>query len=291
MKLEIKINQEEFCQFINDNADFNSQTTDGYKTFHVMGGMYTVAPATAVPADKKIPRLTENLINEFPTSENVSPCKGTIGYIIEGSDLTDLFNTIYTTNSIEKIMSGHAYYRAVRAHFLAHAVVMKIVMEMIGLTSETYAKLDEILYNLDKSVILASAPDECSEIREMEYQLQQLKQLVLWPSYGYSTYPLVTLVKIFILSKRMGNWDKHLQTVCQMLPYFHASGHFAYAKCVQDMLNLKQTMHIEENEKFTIQGFFTIRLSTRFWCGTWMDMTTEKYLMKNSKAVSHAAVE
>ncbi|KAF2882557.1 hypothetical protein ILUMI_23612, partial [Ignelater luminosus] len=112
----------------------------------------------------------------------------------------------------------HAYYIATRAHLLAHAVFIKI-----GPTSETEAELDEILYNVDKSVIYAFALNECRKIKEkMEHQLQQLKERgstsQLWVQY----IQMVTLVKIFISSERMGNWDQHLETVWQMLPYSHA---------------------------------------------------------------------
>lgn len=434
MKPEVKINRGGFCQFVYDNADFNTQTIDGYHTFHVMGGIYTVAPATAVPADESIPRLTDipktkvvgnfgavslkhfesaergeglkqvkiqDLSNRFSLSENVFPCTsdilwlyskfkgfpavpgwnlfmeqvtsdlvfektfaaylpfinapptdydtiftalleaadkckangqkicmvtfdqplylkarfiisnctdsrlhnvvprlggfhllmsflGSIGHIMDGSGLKDLFNTIYALNSIEKIMTGHAYYRAVRAHLLAQVALMKIVMNMIKFSSEMETKLNDILHNFDKSVILSSDHDECREFKErVNHQLQQLKQrgstAQLWVLY----IQLVTLVKLFISSERMGNWDQHLETVWKMLPYFHASGHFAYAKCahlyLQDMLNLKQIMSVEEYDKFSAHGFFTVRRSEKFWCGTWTDMTIEQFLMKNMK--------
>ncbi|GBO28443.1 hypothetical protein AVEN_103963-1 [Araneus ventricosus] len=72
-----------------------------------------------------------------------------------------------------------------------------------------------------------------------------------------------------------------------MLPYFHASGHFSYAKCahlyLQDMLDLENTMEAAEYEKFTTQGNFTIRRTFKFWSGTWSDMTIEQSLMKNMK--------
>lgn len=434
MQVPKEKNQEGFSQFIFDNADFNTQTIDGHNTFHVMGGMYAVSPAKAVPSDSSIPRLKDtpsastigsfgavvlqhfeasnngeglkaikikDLSDNFTTSQNVTlrtaeilwlyskhkdftglpgwnvfmqqvtadlsyqksftaylpfilapttdydtiytallkasdKCKaqgqtmcmvtfdqplylkaryitanstdsrlknvvprlggfhllmsflGSIGYIMDGSGLKDLFNTVYAMNSIEKMMTGHAYYRAIRAHLLAHAVLMKFVMEKSELSPETEAELDNILYALDKSVILASNPDECVEIKEKVYKtLHQLKErgatAELWVQY----IEMVTLVKMFILAERMGKWDLHLEIVWCMLPYFHASGHFAYAKCsqlyLQDMLNLTQTMPVEEFDKFTTEGFFTIRRTSKFWCGTWTDMAIEQFLMKNMK--------
>ena len=73
-----------------------------------------------------------------------------------------------------------------------------------------------------------------------------------------------------------------------MLPYFHASGHFLYAKScqlyLQDMMNLKSKMPQCENEQFVNQGFFTIRRSDKFWSGLWTDMTIEQVVMRSLKA-------
>lgn len=45
---------------------------------------------------------------------------GAIGHIMSGSGLEDALKIIYAENSVEKILLGHAYSRALRAHFLVH---------------------------------------------------------------------------------------------------------------------------------------------------------------------------
>lgn len=63
----------------------------------------------------------------------------------------------------------------------------------------------------------------------------------------------------------------HLRSIQQMLPYFHVSGHFLYATSphmyLQDMIQLETIMDPVEYEKFTKQGFFTIRRTDKFWSG------------------------
>lgn len=86
---------------------------------------------------------------------------GSIGSIMAGSGLKELFNTIYALNSIEKIMAGHAYARAVRAHMLAHLSIAKIVMQSIDFTLDQSAELESILYNLDRSVVFMADQEEC----------------------------------------------------------------------------------------------------------------------------------
>ncbi|CAH1111111.1 unnamed protein product [Psylliodes chrysocephalus] len=54
-----------------------------------------------------------------------------VGYIMKGSGLTKLFNTVYAVNSNKKIMTGHAYARAVRGHTLT-VTAMEFMVKVYG---------------------------------------------------------------------------------------------------------------------------------------------------------------
>ncbi|GBM36409.1 hypothetical protein AVEN_234798-1 [Araneus ventricosus] len=99
---------------------------------------------------------------------------------------------------------------------------------------------------------------------------------------------MTTLIKQFIEAERSGNWDLHITTIQQMLPFFRAAGHFFYAKCahlyMQDTLNLKDSVDPIEYEKFTKDGYFTIRSTDKFWSGIWSNQTIEQTLMKTMKS-------
>ena len=99
---------------------------------------------------------------------------------------------------------------------------------------------------------------------------------------------MVTLTKQFIQAERTGDWNLHVATVQKMLPFFHAAGHFFYAKCahlyLQDMLELERKMDPLDYERFTKKGFFTIRRTKKFCSGIWSDMTIEQVLMKSMKS-------
>ena len=72
-----------------------------------------------------------------------------------------------------------------------------------------------------------------------------------------------------------------------MLPTFHAASHIAYAKSaqlyLQEMERLKSILPENYFEKYTKQGYFTVRRSDRFWSGTWTDMIIKQVLMKKMK--------
>ncbi|KAF2901749.1 hypothetical protein ILUMI_04427 [Ignelater luminosus] len=71
----------------------------------------------------------------------------------------------------------------------------------------------------------------------------------------------------FIAADRMGDWNLHLHNIELMIPLFHASEHFSYAKAsqiyLQDMKELQDKMDSTEFKKFT-EGYFTSRRSGVF---------------------------
>ncbi|XP_029341748.1 uncharacterized protein LOC100571724 isoform X2 [Acyrthosiphon pisum] len=216
---------------------------------------------------------------------------GSIGYIMAGSGLRELWNTIYAANSIDKMMTGHAYSRAVRAHMLTQLCLSKIILDEIELTEEYKITLKNYISSTDytTSTLEDIENHEIIQdlIRKVENQIKIIasrgKTATLWIQYFY----LVHICRQFIYAERIGNWYLHLECVEKMIPFFHSTGHFQYAKSahlyLQDMYQLEKHMHLEEFQKFCNEGYFTIKRSSKFWCGTWSDMTIEQTLMRSMK--------
>lgn len=214
---------------------------------------------------------------------------GAIGAIMAGSGLKELLTTIYAENSVDRILNGHAYSRAVRAHILTnYALVSLIVNNEIEFTEEEHQEIEKLLL-CERSVILRAADNETVQFLSSKFKtaMDQLEQRSptskLWIQY----YKMTTLMKQFIQAERMGDWELHLETIKSMLPFFHSAGHFLYAKSarlyVQDMDGLRQKMDPMEFNLFT-EGYFTIRRSHKFWSGLWTDLTIEQVLMRSMKS-------
>jgi len=214
---------------------------------------------------------------------------GSIGYIMADSGLKEIMSVIFAPNSVDKILLGHAYSRAVRAHTLIQITLSQIIFKEISFTDKQKEQYkvhldnfnEELFENIESSKIV-------EELKLLfEEKIVELKNrgptAKLWLQY----FEMTALAKEFIRAERMGDWKMHLVCIKRMLPYFHAAGHYNYAKSahlyVQDMENLENTMDNVVFQKFT-KNFFSIKRSNKYFSGTWSDMIIEQSLMKSSKS-------
>ena len=69
-------------------------------------------------------------------------------------------SVIYAQNSVEKMLTGHAYARAIRGHILTHLGLEHIILQTIEFTEEHRYTMELILNNIDRSVILRAEEDD-----------------------------------------------------------------------------------------------------------------------------------
>lgn len=213
---------------------------------------------------------------------------GAMGTIMAGSGLKQLFCEIFATNSVDKILLGHAYARAVRGHSLAYAALGGLIIDLLGLEEGELFALDTVIDASYNSRIDAEDPSLKRVTEKLSSLLKSIESrgptAALWIQY----FRMCTLMKNFIRAERTGDWNLHLHSVREMIPYFHAAGHLHYAKSAhlyyQDMVRLHEKMDPQEFMDFTDKGYFTIRRSDKFWCGIWSDMTIEQVLMRAMKS-------
>ncbi|GBM00792.1 hypothetical protein AVEN_257323-1 [Araneus ventricosus] len=215
---------------------------------------------------------------------------GEIGYIMQGCGIKEVLSLIYAPNSLDKILTGHAYARAVIAHTLLHLTLAIIISKELVIDDDMDANLQNTIEDVKNNTISYNDIENCDEKtnKALLYQCnKKLKQYErrgstekLWIQY----FHMVSIAKEFIRAERMGDWQAHLNCVKEMIPYFHASWHFPYAKStylyLQDMLLLENLIDPSVFRRF-IQGFLTVRYSAKFSCGTSTDMIIEESLMKS----------
>lgn len=96
----------------------------------------------------------------------------------------------------------------------------------------------------------------------------------------------VLIIEDFVYAEKSGNWNLHVKTVEKMIPFFHATGHFPYAKSaqiyLQDCKDLPNLMDSEEYKVFTEKGYFTSRRVQQFFSDIYSDQTIEQTLMRKA---------
>ncbi|GBN48106.1 hypothetical protein AVEN_204064-1 [Araneus ventricosus] len=212
---------------------------------------------------------------------------GAFGYIMQGSGIKEVLSLIYAPNSLDKMLNGHAYARAVRAHTLLHLTLATIISKELVIDDDMDANLQNTIEDVKNNTISYNDIENCDEKTEaLFYQCnKKLKQYEgrgsigkLWIQY----FHIVLIAKEFIRAQRVGDWQAHLNSVKEIFPYFHASGHFPYAKSthlyLQDILQLENFIDPSVYRRF-IQGFLTVRRSAKFSCRTSTYMIIEQSLM------------
>ena len=148
------------------------------------------------------------------------------------------------------------------------------IIDMCNMEDLTEQKLGEVVY-------LTSLQNKL--FTELDRVKENGPTAALWVQY----VNMVSLMKKFIVAERCGDWNGHLLCAQQMIPFFHASGHFQYAKCahlyVQDMLDLT-TNHPDVLEQFVEKGYFAINRSGSPGAGCWSDLVIEQTLMRSLKS-------
>lgn len=151
---------------------------------------------------------------------------GTIGYVMNGSGIEELLSTVYASNSIVHILSGHSYSRSIRAFFLVQEAITHLALQHeLQFSDKDISYLQNVFNSFD-----ASTSEEVEDplLKKIEYKLNEQfnkfksksRTARLWVQF----WQMVDIVKNFIKAERSGDWSMHLLCVAKMIPYFYATG-------------------------------------------------------------------
>lgn len=78
---------------------------------------------------------------------------GCIGYIMAGSGLKEVLSLIYAPVSVEKMLSGHAYSRAIRGHLLTQLALEQIILQKIDFSDDEQFEIEDLLEQFDTETV------------------------------------------------------------------------------------------------------------------------------------------
>ena len=153
---------------------------------------------------------------------------GSIEMMMSGSGLEEALAEVYAKNTVPHIMSGKAYSRALRGHFLVEAAVMNCLLKMVvpedgrtpGESTNSDDEVSTLLEGRSSIEQVATMP----LFKDLETKLESMKELLrsksrtarLWIKY----LDYIAIVKMFIRAERSGDWLLHLFAVKNMLNIF-----------------------------------------------------------------------
>lgn len=246
---------------------------------------------------------------------------GSIGHMMRGSGIEEIMGLLFGSTTTEYVLSGKAYARAVRGHFIVHGALSDLLLDHMknplsasndsqpvamsldddssfaGVVSPS--DFDELVALYDKLLLekvwigqSETALLTCDSLSKLCVEFDRFCSAVsdksrtarLW--FLYMKY--VTLLKLFIFGERTGNWNVHLHAVEGMLGLFAATGHINYAKSarlyVQQMKSLASNPMTESVNAQFESGNHSIRRTNRFWAGLSTDLVIEQTMMRSIKS-------
>ena len=225
---------------------------------------------------------------------------GSIGTVMSGSGLEEVFGQIYAENVVPYLKNGKAIARALRAHICVDAALNKKLISVVMdgnaelsqecVTDQEKSTIEQLLVNILSRSAGYNEISGSGELQKLSEELELLKSDLrsrsrtarLWLQY----LELLTIVKNYIRAERSGNWHLHLTTTYQMLPIFAATGHIHYAKSTRLYLQLMQELPDKYPwlyEQF-LKGKHAIHRTNHPWSGLWSDLVIEQVLMRSLKS-------
>ena len=231
------------------------------------------------------------MLGNFYTILNLLGC---VGKLLAGIVLSTILAEKYGESTVNQMLSGKAYSRALRGHLIVDQVVSVLLFEKITEESSQYLNsiIDnlEILHNnlllsMQNISDLSSDPLLSSIYPQMKDTKSKLTEKSRTASLWLQYEMIIEVIRKLITADRIGNWDIHLQAIQHALPIFAASGHFNYVKSgylyLQNMLNLKTSNEVVYNH--LKKRNFVVRRSARYWAGLPCDLIIEQVLMRSLK--------
>jgi len=150
---------------------------------------------------------------------------GAVGTIMAGSGLGDCLEVVYAKNTVKHMLSGDAYARAIRGHFLVHLALLTHLFES---SSEELKNDLQLLFtsalngevSIDELQTQNSVQTAIATIQQsLDDASMRSRTCKLWAQY----LDIVNLIQMFIRAERSGDWNLHLVTIRKLIPFFHAA--------------------------------------------------------------------
>ena len=214
---------------------------------------------------------------------------GSVGFVMEGSGLREALETVYAPNTVNHMLSGKAYARALRGHILTSSALMSMIIKgfIDNLSSSEVDRLLELASSEDLGVFDSDAVIQSLQLWfEKEKETLQAKSRTgsLWVSY----VEYIFIILDFIRAERTSDWPAHVTASQRMLNLFASTGHYHYAKSCRLYVQSSHNLEHDFPNVYAhfMKGNHTVKRTKKQWSGISTDLAIEQILMKSLKGRS-----
>ena len=140
--------------------------------------------------------------------------------------------------------------------------------------SQVFDHLKEQNISLEQVANDIDVKETLARISQYKEKFSEERTAKLWFQYQR----MVEIICMFIKAEGTGNFNLHLQSIWEMLPYLAASGHRLYVRLAHIYLQTMQYLEVTNKkvyERFQ-NGYHVVRRSQRFWGGLSTNLIIEQ---------------
>ena len=225
---------------------------------------------------------------------------GALGKHMKGSGFEDIVIEagVHASGSLQKVMSGKHYNRALRVHKMVLEALKRLLFEAFQAQDQFGGKMDDETENLIKKLL--EKPD-CEQfqslIRSQEFKgffdkYSEFKNGVRNGSFGKTAQfwlgymDIIWLILSLIRKTKENNFELHLTTLYELCPLVFTHNHHNYSRYIRaylvTMLNLSD-IHLGAEELLKSNGFSVSR-STVPLSRNPVDITIEQTINRHAKS-------
>lgn len=251
-----------------------------------------------------IPEEMKNAIirlGSFHTTNTYIAC---INAIWGDAGLRDMLvdSEVYAGKTVDSMLAGKQFYRAVRGLTLCYEVLVTLLLEnFFAWIKQNDMDLDNSLSDVieDIKIFQVKYSRNNQDKKEFENFINKIDTVIMprltefieigcreSPTFKFIFQGLqsIQILLDFIRAERDYDWDSHLVGHTQMLPYFFICNRPNYSR-YGPVYVLNMYMNLPDEVKLDfLAGHFSVNFTPGAFKGVFSDMATEMTVIKNTKA-------
>lgn len=208
-------------------------------------------------------------------------------------------SNVYAANTVDQMLEGKQFHRAVRGLTLCYEILMYLLYEnFLEWLAETSESLLNDLYTLFTNFHAHYSDNSNGKESLKNFLLDSAKILVVSFNefrnlrrsqsstfrYWDECLQALQLLLDYNRAQREGDWNLNLSSQAAMLPYFFACNKQNYAHwCTFSVLEMLLKLPEEIKNEF-LNGNFSVNLTAGPFRGIWSDMAVEMSVIRDTKS-------